>query len=441
MSQSDYTIADQDGASFLVDINAQLAAIVSNNSGATEPTTTYAYQWWADTSAGVLKQRNAANNAWITIGTLASTNLGLLALTGGTLTGALNEAQGSDIASAGTVNLTTATGNYVHITGTTTITAITLAQGAERTVVFDGALTLTNGASLLLPTSANITTAAGDTAVFRGEAAGVVRCVAYVRKDGTSLASTATDKIQQITASVGSNALTVTLNPTVLDFRSSTLGSGTVNTRTVSVAISVVVSSGSTLGTVSTVPNRLAVLAIDNAGTVELAVVNIAGGTNLDETGVISTTAEGGAGAANSATVIYSTTARTNVPYRVVGFVESAQATAGTWATTPSKVQGYGGQAFAAMSSLGYGQTWQDVSASRTQGTTYYNTTGKPIAAIFSCQTNGTVNIIINGATQTQMSASTGIVSAFLFIVPTNQSYSIANASGTTTTAAWKELR
>lgn len=189
MSQADYTIADQDGASFLVDINAQLAAIVSNNSGATEPTTMYAYQWWADTSSGLLKIRNAANSAWVTIGTLGSANLGLLALTGGTLTGALNEAQGANIASAATVNLTTATGNYVHITGTTTITAITLAQGAPRTVVFDGALTLTNGASLLLPTGANITTAAGDTAVFRGEATGVVRCVVYHRKDGSALLS------------------------------------------------------------------------------------------------------------------------------------------------------------------------------------------------------------------------------------------------------------
>ena len=212
MSQSDYTIADQDGASFLVDINAQLAAIVSNNSGATEPTTTYAYQWWADTSAGVLKQRNAADNAWITIGTLGSTNLGLLALTGGTLTGALNEAQGADIASAATINLTTATGNYVHITGTTTITAITLAQGAERTVVFDGALTLTNGASLLLPTGANITTAAGDTAVFRGEAAGVVRCVSYVPKNGSTIIKApafAADKTTDQSVTSGAQTLVV----------------------------------------------------------------------------------------------------------------------------------------------------------------------------------------------------------------------------------------
>lgn len=118
---------------------------------------------------------------------ITANNANYLPLAGGTLTGALNEKQGADIASAATIDLTAATGNYEHITGTTTITAITLAQGARRTVVFDGILTLTNGASLLLPTSANIITAAGDTAVFIGEAAGVVRCIDYTRKTGTAL--------------------------------------------------------------------------------------------------------------------------------------------------------------------------------------------------------------------------------------------------------------
>lgn len=167
-----------------------------------------------------------------------------------------------------------------------------------------------------------------------------------------------TDKIQPITASVSSNALTITLNPTVLDFRSSSLTSGTVNTRAINSAISTVISSGSTGGTVNGVQSRIVVLAIDNAGTVELAVVNLAGGLNLDETGVISTTAEGGAGGADSATVIYSTTARTNVPYRVVGFVESTQATAGTWATAPTLVQGAGGQA-TNLASLGFSAFYQ----------------------------------------------------------------------------------
>lgn len=155
---------------------------------------------------------------------------------------------------------------------------------------------------------------------------------------------TVSDKIQPINASVSSNALTLTLNATVLDFRSATLGSGTVITRTVSSPISLIISSGSTLGTINAVQSRLAVLAIDNAGTVELAVVNIAGGVNLDETGVISTTAEGGAGGADSVNVVYSNTARTNVSYRLIGFVESTQATAGAWVTAPSKIQGGGGQ-------------------------------------------------------------------------------------------------
>lgn len=105
---------------------------------------------------------------------------------GGTMTAALafsgarlNEAQGADIASSGTINLDTATGNVIDVTGTTTINVITLSQGREATVRFTGALTLTHGASLVLPGAANIITAAGDFALFRGYAAGVVRCVMF----------------------------------------------------------------------------------------------------------------------------------------------------------------------------------------------------------------------------------------------------------------------
>lgn len=113
--------------------------------------------------------------------------LGAVSLAGDTFTGPINEARGTDVASAATINLTTATGNVVDVTGTTAITAITLSDGAERTVRFTGALVLTNGASLVLPTGANITTAAGDYAVFRGYAAGIVRCTDYQRVDGTAL--------------------------------------------------------------------------------------------------------------------------------------------------------------------------------------------------------------------------------------------------------------
>jgi hypothetical protein len=75
MAQHDYVIANQSGASFRADLNNGLAAIVSNNSGATAPSTTYAYMWWADTTTGQLKLRNAANSAWITITELDGTLL------------------------------------------------------------------------------------------------------------------------------------------------------------------------------------------------------------------------------------------------------------------------------------------------------------------------------------------------------------------------------
>lgn len=87
MAQHDYVIANGTGAAVRSDLNGALAAIVTNNSGATAPTTTYAYQWWPDTTTGLLKIRNAANSAWVTVGTLASTNLGLASLAGATFTG------------------------------------------------------------------------------------------------------------------------------------------------------------------------------------------------------------------------------------------------------------------------------------------------------------------------------------------------------------------
>lgn len=67
MAQHDYVIANGSGSAVRSDLNNALAAIVSHNSGTSEPTTTYAYMPWADTSAGVMKLRNGANNAWITL--------------------------------------------------------------------------------------------------------------------------------------------------------------------------------------------------------------------------------------------------------------------------------------------------------------------------------------------------------------------------------------
>ena len=116
----------------------------------------------------------------------------------------LNESKGADIASATTVNLDSATGNLVHLTGTTTVSAITLASGSERTVVFDGILTLTHHATtLILPGNANITTATGDRAIFRGDGSGNTRCISYIKADGTAVSSVITGTTTNDNAAAG----------------------------------------------------------------------------------------------------------------------------------------------------------------------------------------------------------------------------------------------
>lgn len=75
MSQHDFDIANQTAPSFRADLNDALAALASLSSGATAPSTTYANMLWYDTANNLLKMRNEADSAWITIGTLnQSTN-------------------------------------------------------------------------------------------------------------------------------------------------------------------------------------------------------------------------------------------------------------------------------------------------------------------------------------------------------------------------------
>jgi len=114
---------------------------------------------------------------------------GSLSVTGAaTHSATVKHAKGADIASAGALTIGT-DGNYFHITGTTTINSFSSLQaGTEITLEFDGSLILTyNATSLILPTSANVTTAAGDVATFISEGSGNWRCRSYQRRDGTAL--------------------------------------------------------------------------------------------------------------------------------------------------------------------------------------------------------------------------------------------------------------
>tara|TARA_R110001606_G_scaffold94301_1_gene209231 strand:+ start:22 stop:597 length:576 start_codon:yes stop_codon:yes gene_type:complete len=74
MANHDYVIANQGFPSFRSDLNSVLQAVVSNNSGASEPSTKYAYQMWYETDTNIWKMRNADNDDWIPLATFNQTN-------------------------------------------------------------------------------------------------------------------------------------------------------------------------------------------------------------------------------------------------------------------------------------------------------------------------------------------------------------------------------
>jgi hypothetical protein len=118
MAQHDYVIANGTGAAVRSDLNNALAAIVSQNSGASAPATTYAYQWWADTSTNLLKLRNGANSSFITVGDLTATNLGLAALASPTFTGTVTIPTATISTGAG-IPLASAASPAIYFTGDT----------------------------------------------------------------------------------------------------------------------------------------------------------------------------------------------------------------------------------------------------------------------------------------------------------------------------------
>jgi hypothetical protein len=93
------------------------------------------------------------------------------------------------IASAATTDIGSKSAGSLTISGTTTITSLgTISAGIRKNVVFSGILILTyNATSLILPSNASITTAAGDTAEFESLGAGNWRCNWYQRDDGSAL--------------------------------------------------------------------------------------------------------------------------------------------------------------------------------------------------------------------------------------------------------------
>lgn len=162
MTQHDMDIANADGATVRADLNVAFQAIAENNSGATAPSTTFAFQLWADTANDLMMIRNSANSAWITAFRLSTAGM----------------VQGADVASAAALPVLV-DGVFNDVTGTTTITSIdALGIGTLKFLQFDGVLTITHHATnLILPGGKNIITVAGDVLGFYEYAANDWRLV------------------------------------------------------------------------------------------------------------------------------------------------------------------------------------------------------------------------------------------------------------------------
>ncbi len=327
---------------------------------------------------------------------------------------------------AATLNINGLGAKSVTKNGATALAAGDIASGAAIQVTYDG-------------TQFQLVGVAASVSVIPSAATGTTQAQ---YDNSTKLATTAyadraaSSRVFSISASVASNAITVSASNLSLDFRSTTLTAGTVTTVQGTPANLVIAATDSFAAVTAAGTQRIAILAINNAGTIELAASNLVGGVSLDETGVITT-----ATTATTATAIKAAAVRTGVAYRVVGFVDVPFTTAVGYGAIVT-VQGQGGQALAAMSSLGYGQTWQDVTGSRAVNTTYYNTTGKPITVAInvSSGTSASGSIVVNSQNVITGTANWwSVLPSITFIVPAGASY------GTSTTnvaiGSWRELR
>jgi hypothetical protein len=167
----------------------------------------------------------------------------------------------------------------------------------------------------------------------------------------------------KLVASVSANALTIAVktvagndasatDPVSIAFQSGVPANGNYSILTLTAALSLTISSGSTLGAVSGVPFRLWVVLFNDAGTLRLGLQNSTGSSTsvpapriypLFDAVTAKSFAEGGAGAADGAGNIYTTIAVASALCRIVGTLEwsSGLVTAGTWSSIPDIIKLY----------------------------------------------------------------------------------------------------
>lgn len=174
------------GLSLVNKTNDAFVTLNTGWSGSSAPSTPATGQTWLDTStAGIIAAKRYDGSQWIVQSTIDTTNHVLFNPIGGGV---------ASLASASTTDIGSKTEAIINVTGTTTISSLgtSLPTGQTKVLVFSGSLTLTyNATSLILPSGASITTAAGDTAIVTSLGSGNYRVVSYSRASGSPIGTAA----------------------------------------------------------------------------------------------------------------------------------------------------------------------------------------------------------------------------------------------------------
>lgn len=218
--------------------------------------------------------------------------------------------------------------------------SIILDGSGSQTIDGSATVTLQPGAGVLLFTNGSNWFTAGLPGVLAGTQIGYGDIV-----NATLTESNASNAVTFAIKTLAGTDPSAT-DPVVLAFRNATATTGNYVYRTITAALSLTLSSGSTLGATSGEAFRVWLVIFDDGGTLRLGAVNCRSGTNIFSLGraIASSTAEGGAGGADSAQVFYTGTAVTSKPYLIIGFATygSGLASAGSWNVSPGTLQLFG---------------------------------------------------------------------------------------------------
>lgn len=342
----------------------------------------------------------------VTLTSLESANA-VIDLTGA-LTGSIN------------VIVPTATGAWTFVNSTTGTFTITVKTSA--------------GTGILVPQGTSMLVYCDGTNVYNATSSALTQTAADARYTPATF---------DVSFSVASSALTATLasGQTV-----TTSHNGSNTQTTITAALSITLPTAASLGFTTGQQGTIGIFY--SQANNSLAVANLAGAPaalltdNYNGSPTVISTGS------TSASTIYSASGTTVSNYKLVGFVQATWTSGTGWSITGSYAGASGASyALSGMNSLGFGQSYTDVTASRAFGTTYYNTTGRPIAVtlqmvatvIGSMQETIVINGNIVGSMMSYGATGSGNYGGGMFIVPPGSSYSVANTFNTTL-IKWSEL-